>query len=167
MCETAGRKSGRCVFWEAFFWRKHLAVVRAFTCTPVSVTSLRPFQVGRATHFPLVVGTTGPLPSRKMPTRHPQCCSRKPGLEQRKHFPGRAVQSVGSSFHPQAHPKYAWIQQNPLQSQVCNRVIHRAFQLLQPHASLKNGVPRTPAMAAGLTHHIWTIEELVRTPDCT
>lgn len=29
-----------------------------------------------------------------------------------------------------------------------------------PHGSLKERYPRTPAMAAGVTDHIWTLEEI-------
>jgi len=30
------------------------------------------------------------------------------------------------------------------------------------HSSLKNGIARTPAMAAGITDHVWSVEELLR-----
>jgi len=36
------------------------------------------------------------------------------------------------------------------------------FNFCRTHSSLKNGTPRTPAMAAELTDHVWTIEELLR-----
>ena len=36
------------------------------------------------------------------------------------------------------------------------------YNFCRPHSSLRNGIPRTPAMAAGLTDHVWTIEELIR-----
>ena len=35
------------------------------------------------------------------------------------------------------------------------------YNLARPHKSLSNPYPSTPAMAAGLADHIWTIEELV------
>jgi hypothetical protein len=35
----------------------------------------------------------------------------------------------------------------------------------RPHKSLANPYPRTPAMAAGLENHIWTIEDIVRLAD--
>jgi hypothetical protein len=42
------------------------------------------------------------------------------------------------------------------------------FNFCRPHRSLKiagkdgeTGIERTPAMAAGLTDHIWTVEELL------
>lgn len=40
----------------------------------------------------------------------------------------------------------------------------RALALLticRPHKTLANPYPRTPAMAAGIENHIWTIEEIV------
>jgi hypothetical protein len=30
----------------------------------------------------------------------------------------------------------------------------------RPHKSLANPYPTTPAMAAGITNHVWTIEEI-------
>jgi IS1 family transposase len=36
------------------------------------------------------------------------------------------------------------------------------YNFAKTHKSLKNPYDRTPAMAAGLTGHIWTIEEIVR-----
>jgi len=35
------------------------------------------------------------------------------------------------------------------------------YNFARPHKTLANPYPRTPAMAAGLTNHIWTIEEIV------
>ena len=35
------------------------------------------------------------------------------------------------------------------------------YDFARPHKSLANPYHRTPAMAAGLTNHIWTIEELL------
>ena len=35
------------------------------------------------------------------------------------------------------------------------------FNFCRTHSSLKNGIARTPAMAAGLTDHVWTIAELL------
>lgn len=35
------------------------------------------------------------------------------------------------------------------------------YNFCRPHTSLKNPYPRTPAMAAGITDHIWKIEELI------
>jgi IS1 family transposase len=35
------------------------------------------------------------------------------------------------------------------------------YNFARPHQSLKNPYPRTPAMAAGLTDHVWTVEEIV------
>ncbi len=32
----------------------------------------------------------------------------------------------------------------------------------KPHKTLANPYPRTPAMAAGISNHIWTIEEIVK-----
>jgi hypothetical protein len=31
----------------------------------------------------------------------------------------------------------------------------------RPHKSLANPYPRTPAMAAGVTDHLWSVEEIV------
>ncbi len=35
------------------------------------------------------------------------------------------------------------------------------YNFVRPHKTLANPYPRTPAMAAGLTNHIWTFEEIV------
>jgi IS1 family transposase len=35
------------------------------------------------------------------------------------------------------------------------------YNFARPHKSLANPYPRTPAMAAGVTDHVWTIEEVV------
>jgi hypothetical protein len=35
------------------------------------------------------------------------------------------------------------------------------YNFARSHKSLANPYPATPAMAAGLTDHIWTIEEIV------
>lgn len=35
------------------------------------------------------------------------------------------------------------------------------YNFARPHKSLANPYPRTPAMAAGISNHIWTIEEIV------
>lgn len=35
------------------------------------------------------------------------------------------------------------------------------YNFVRPHKTLANPYPRTPAMAAGLTNHIWTIAEIV------
>jgi IS1 family transposase len=39
------------------------------------------------------------------------------------------------------------------------------YNFARPHKSLANPYPTTPAMAAGLTKHIWTIEEIVKLVD--
>ncbi len=36
------------------------------------------------------------------------------------------------------------------------------YNFVRPHKSLANPYPTTPAMAAGLTKHIWTVEEIVK-----
>jgi len=36
------------------------------------------------------------------------------------------------------------------------------YNFVRPHKSLANPYPRTPAMAAGISDHIWTIEEIVK-----
>ena len=36
------------------------------------------------------------------------------------------------------------------------------YNFARAHKSLANPYPRPPAMAAGLTNHIWTIEEIVK-----
>jgi IS1 family transposase len=36
------------------------------------------------------------------------------------------------------------------------------YNFARPHKSLSNPYPESPAMAAGLTNHIWTIEEIVK-----
>ncbi len=32
----------------------------------------------------------------------------------------------------------------------------------RPHKTLANPYPRTPAMAAGVSNHVWTVEEIVK-----
>jgi hypothetical protein len=36
------------------------------------------------------------------------------------------------------------------------------YNFARSHKTLTNPYPKTPAMAAGLTNHIWTIEEIVQ-----
>ncbi len=36
------------------------------------------------------------------------------------------------------------------------------YNFVRPHKTLANPYPRTPAMAAGLTNHVWTIEDIVK-----
>ncbi|MFC1944847.1 IS1 family transposase [Chloroflexota bacterium] len=36
------------------------------------------------------------------------------------------------------------------------------YNFVRPHKSLANPYPRTPAMAAGITNHIWNCEEILR-----
>ena len=36
------------------------------------------------------------------------------------------------------------------------------YNFARPHKTLANPYPRTPAMAVGITDHIWTIEEIVK-----
>jgi len=35
------------------------------------------------------------------------------------------------------------------------------YNFARPHKSLRNPYPRTPAMAAGVSDHVWTAEEIV------
>jgi len=39
------------------------------------------------------------------------------------------------------------------------------YNFARPHKTLANPYPRTPAMAAGVSNHIWTIEEIVELTD--
>jgi hypothetical protein len=39
------------------------------------------------------------------------------------------------------------------------------YNLALTHKTLANPYPKTPAMAAGLTDHIWTVQEIVRLAD--
>jgi len=39
------------------------------------------------------------------------------------------------------------------------------YNFARPHQTLANPYPRTPAMAAGISDHIWTIEEIVKLVD--
>ena len=39
------------------------------------------------------------------------------------------------------------------------------YNFARPHKTLANPYPRTPAMAAGVSDYIWTIEEIVRLAD--
>jgi hypothetical protein len=34
------------------------------------------------------------------------------------------------------------------------------YNFARPHATLKERYPRTPAMAAGVTDHVWSLEEI-------
>ena len=36
------------------------------------------------------------------------------------------------------------------------------YNFVRPHKTLANPYPRTPAMAAGVSNHIWTVEEIVK-----
>ena len=36
------------------------------------------------------------------------------------------------------------------------------YNFARPHKTLANPYPRTPSMAAGITNHIWTVDEIVR-----
>jgi len=36
------------------------------------------------------------------------------------------------------------------------------YNFARPHKSLANPYPRTPAMAAGISDHVWTVEETVK-----
>jgi hypothetical protein len=36
------------------------------------------------------------------------------------------------------------------------------YNFAKPHKTLANPYPRTPAMAAGISDHIWAIEEIIR-----
>jgi len=36
------------------------------------------------------------------------------------------------------------------------------YNFARPHKTLTNPYPKSPAMAAGLTNHIWAIEEIVK-----
>jgi hypothetical protein len=39
------------------------------------------------------------------------------------------------------------------------------YNFARPHKTLANPYPRTPAMAAGVTDHVWTLEEIVGLPN--
>jgi hypothetical protein len=34
------------------------------------------------------------------------------------------------------------------------------YNFAPPHKSLRNPYPRTPAIASGVAHHVWTLEEI-------
>jgi len=36
------------------------------------------------------------------------------------------------------------------------------YNFVRPHKTLTNPYPKTPAMASGITNHIWTVEEIVK-----
>ena len=36
------------------------------------------------------------------------------------------------------------------------------YNFVRPHKTLANPYPRTPAMAAGVSNHIWTVEDIVK-----
>jgi len=37
---------------------------------------------------------------------------------------------------------------------------YQVYNFARPHGSLKNPYPRTPAMAAGVADHVWTLQEV-------
>jgi hypothetical protein len=39
------------------------------------------------------------------------------------------------------------------------------YNFARPHKSLKNPYPRTPAMAAGVADHVWSLTEIARLLD--
>ena len=39
------------------------------------------------------------------------------------------------------------------------------YNFARPHKTLANPYPRTPAMAAGVSNHIWAVEEIVNLSD--
>lgn len=39
---------------------------------------------------------------------------------------------------------------------------HRLYNFARPHKTLTNPYPKTPAMVAGISNHVWTIEEIVK-----
>jgi hypothetical protein len=39
------------------------------------------------------------------------------------------------------------------------------YNFVRPHKTLASPYPTTPAMAAGVNDHIWTIEEIVKLAD--
>jgi hypothetical protein len=41
------------------------------------------------------------------------------------------------------------------------------YNFARPHQSLRNPYPRTPAMAAGISDHVWKIEEIVALLDAS
>lgn len=41
------------------------------------------------------------------------------------------------------------------------------YNFARPHQSLRNPYPRTPAMAAGISDHVWEIEEIVARLDAS
>lgn len=41
-----------------------------------------------------------------------------------------------------------------------NKIMH--YNFARPHKTLATPYPTTPAMAAGATNHIWTVEEIVK-----
>ena len=36
------------------------------------------------------------------------------------------------------------------------------YNFARPHKTLTSPYPKTPAMAAGISNHVWTIEEIIR-----
>ncbi|MDD5189935.1 MAG: hypothetical protein PHE50_02700 [Dehalococcoidales bacterium] len=39
------------------------------------------------------------------------------------------------------------------------------YNFVRPHKTLANPYPRTPAMASGISNHIWTVEEVIKLTD--
>jgi len=48
-----------------------------------------------------------------------------------------------------------------IRKEIC-RKINCNYNFARIHKSLSNPYPRTPAMAAGVDNHIWTIEEIIK-----
>ncbi len=56
---------------------------------------------------------------------------------------------------------------NAFSKKIDNQILATAlyfmyYNFVRPHKALANPYPHTPAMIAGLTNHIWTVEEIVR-----
>ncbi len=53
-----------------------------------------------------------------------------------------------------------------LENHICALALYfMHYNFARPHKTLANPHPRTPAMAAGVSDHIWAIEEIVRLID--
>jgi transposase InsO family protein len=49
-----------------------------------------------------------------------------------------------------------------LENHACAISLHfMYYNFVRPHQSLANPYPTTPAMAAGIADHVWSIEEIV------
>jgi hypothetical protein len=101
--------------------------------------------------------------------------ARKPKHHNRKHWPAhriplqRAVMALALEIYPHLTMRMGMRRFTRLTNGFSRKVENLAdavslhfmhYNFARPHQSLKERYPRTPAMAAGVADHIWTLEEI-------